>query len=233
MEERDTGADSCRPPPLSGIAKNMSFSGPRSSRGLGDGGTGGTRSPVVGVGESDSRDSGDCEIRAASSPVSKPSPALIGCPACVLRWSALDQSVSDSPRSLDGSINRSESPQRLVAPGSPTLAVTDSSVPSSFVGVASGRACRRGDKGFTVCDVARHKTADDCWLIAHGVVYDVTHFIPQHPGGTNSIIRHGGTDSSEDFDFHSRGAQLMWKDYRVGKVVPCIPVKRCSTCAVQ
>ena len=31
-------------------------------------------------------------------------------------------------------------------------------------------------------EVARHSTKDDCWVIIHGRAYDVTEFMPEHPG---------------------------------------------------
>ena len=49
---------------------------------------------------------------------------------------------------------------------------------------------------FTAEEVRRHSTPDDCWLIAHGRVYDVTTFLQRHPAGDRSIMRHAGTDST-------------------------------------
>ena len=38
-----------------------------------------------------------------------------------------------------------------------------------------------------------------------------------HPaGGARAIIRHAGTEASEDFDFHSQTAQGDWKQYLIG-----------------
>jgi len=36
---------------------------------------------------------------------------------------------------------------------------------------------------YTIDEVEEHATPGDCWLIVHGKVYDVTSFVPSHPGG--------------------------------------------------
>jgi len=72
---------------------------------------------------------------------------------------------------------------------------------------------------FTVEEIAQHNTPDDCWLAAHGVVYDVTSYIALHPGGRFAIVRHGGQVCDSDFDFHSPSAQrLDWSKYRIGRI---------------
>jgi len=83
----------------------------------------------------------------------------------------------------------------------------------------------RGGKGpaqklqyYTMEEVARHNKADDCWLVAHGRVYDVTSFVALHPAGATAILRHAGAESTRDFDFHSSGARNMWKEYIIGYV---------------
>ena len=52
---------------------------------------------------------------------------------------------------------------------------------------------------YTAAQVAQHNTASDCWLIISGNVYDVTNFIPIHPGG-NAIVPYCGTDATTIFD---------------------------------
>jgi L-lactate dehydrogenase (cytochrome) len=31
-------------------------------------------------------------------------------------------------------------------------------------------------------EVLKHDNKDDCWVIIHGRAYDVTEFLPEHPG---------------------------------------------------
>jgi cytochrome b involved in lipid metabolism len=80
---------------------------------------------------------------------------------------------------------------------------------------------RPSGRSFTLCDVRRHTTEDDCWLVAHGLVYDATAMITSHPGGRSSILRHAGCECSEDFDFHSRQAQRLWRDLCIGRLRKC------------
>jgi len=47
---------------------------------------------------------------------------------------------------------------------------------------------KKMSRKFTVDEVAHHNRADDCWIIVHGKVYDVTKFLADHPGGTSSLV---------------------------------------------
>eukprot|EP01099_Mayorella_cantabrigiensis_P008484 TRINITY_DN7974_c0_g1_i1.p1 TRINITY_DN7974_c0_g1~~TRINITY_DN7974_c0_g1_i1.p1 ORF type:complete len:111 (-),score=29.26 TRINITY_DN7974_c0_g1_i1:183-470(-) len=69
---------------------------------------------------------------------------------------------------------------------------------------------------FTRDEVKQHNTKESCWLIVEKRVYDVTSWLPKHPAGPNSILRHAGTDSTEDFGFHSTSAQKLWQKYWIG-----------------
>lgn len=55
------------------------------------------------------------------------------------------------------------------------------------------------NQSFTAADVAAHKTASDCWTIINGNVYDLTSFIPRHPGGSE-ILRACGIDGTQLFE---------------------------------
>ena len=49
-------------------------------------------------------------------------------------------------------------------------------------------------------EVAAHNRPDDCWVVVHGVVYDVTSFLPSHPGGPMLLLPWAGADASVPFE---------------------------------
>ena len=72
---------------------------------------------------------------------------------------------------------------------------------------------------YTIKEVSRHNTEDDCWIIAKNNVYDVTKFINIHPGSKNAILKHAGQVCDIDFDFHSKNAKKIWSKYKIGKIL--------------
>ena len=52
---------------------------------------------------------------------------------------------------------------------------------------------------FTAQEVAQHNSANDCWTIVDGFVYDVTSFANRHPAGSEAIREMCGVNASEDF----------------------------------
>lgn len=51
---------------------------------------------------------------------------------------------------------------------------------------------------FTAAMVAMHSTEDDCWTIINDKVYDITSYLPRHPGG-DVILQACGTDGTSLF----------------------------------
>lgn len=63
----------------------------------------------------------------------------------------------------------------------------------------SGSSSESSSDTFTATQVATHNTEDDCWTIIDGNVYDITSYIPRHPGG-DEILRACGEDGSSLFN---------------------------------
>ncbi|TEX50436.1 MAG: hypothetical protein B7C55_10595 [Actinomycetales bacterium mxb001] len=53
--------------------------------------------------------------------------------------------------------------------------------------------------GLTMADVAQHSSPDDCWSVVNGVVYDLTAWISEHPGGPDVITGMCGIDATQAF----------------------------------
>jgi cytochrome b involved in lipid metabolism len=78
-------------------------------------------------------------------------------------------------------------------------------------------------KMISVEEVAKHNSGGDCWMAIDGSVYDVTKYIPMHPGG-NEMLRGCGQDATELFNTHgtpggnphSPRASNMLKEYVIG-----------------
>jgi len=47
--------------------------------------------------------------------------------------------------------------------------------------------------------VAEHNSKESCWVIIHGRAYDVTEFMPEHPGGPKIILKYAGKDATEEY----------------------------------
>ncbi|XP_046552939.1 cytochrome b5-like isoform X3 [Haliotis rubra] len=74
---------------------------------------------------------------------------------------------------------------------------------------------------YSLKDVAHHCDLESCWIVVSDLVYDVTNFIREHPGGEDIILEHAGTDATVAFvdKGHSRDAYEMLRDYLVGQLV--------------
>lgn len=53
-------------------------------------------------------------------------------------------------------------------------------------------------QGLTWAEVAQHRTVDDCWTVVDGKIFDVTNYIPFHPGG-RKIMQGAGKDATDLF----------------------------------
>lgn len=77
---------------------------------------------------------------------------------------------------------------------------------------------------YRLADVARHDTADDCWMAIEGRVYDLTAYIPRHPTATAVIADWCGREATEGMRTkgygrnHSTGAWALLERYAIGEV---------------
>ncbi|KAL4909793.1 hypothetical protein BDW74DRAFT_173285 [Aspergillus multicolor] len=78
------------------------------------------------------------------------------------------------------------------------------------------------EKEFTRQEIEKHSSADDCWIVVDGNVYDVTSVLSWHPGGKGPIMGHAGAvhmDTTEEFEsIHDDYAHSKLKECIIGKV---------------
>lgn len=87
----------------------------------------------------------------------------------------------------------SSGPAATSAPAAPA---TSASAPAT-----SPSASSTADAGttYTMAEVAKHNSQQDCWAVIDGGVYDLTQWISRHPGGPDKIIPLCGTDATSKF----------------------------------
>ncbi|XP_031354393.1 cytochrome b5 reductase 4 isoform X2 [Photinus pyralis] len=64
----------------------------------------------------------------------------------------------------------------------------------------TGFGARAGQLSVTPHQLAQHNQLDDAWLAIRGKVYNVTHYLPFHPGGAEELQRGIGKDATTLFD---------------------------------
>ncbi|KAI8625335.1 FMN-dependent dehydrogenase-domain-containing protein [Xylariaceae sp. FL1651] len=60
------------------------------------------------------------------------------------------------------------------------------------------------DRLVSVEEISGHQSLNDLWLVVDGVVYDLTEFAPDHPGGVSVLLQHAGHDATAAYsEIHS------------------------------
>ncbi|MCB1967270.1 cytochrome b5-like heme/steroid binding domain-containing protein [Accumulibacter sp.] len=69
--------------------------------------------------------------------------------------------------------------------------------------------------------VARHDTAEDCWMAINGEVYDLSRYLPDHPSKPEVIVAWCGREATQAYltkakgRAHSARADRMLAEYRI------------------
>ncbi|XP_043270049.1 cytochrome b5-like [Venturia canescens] len=75
---------------------------------------------------------------------------------------------------------------------------------------------------FTLEEVAKHNGVGGAktWMIIKSVVYDLTDYLNEHPGGGELLSEYAGKDGTAAFDDsgHSSDAKNILKAYKIGRL---------------
>ncbi|KAI1214589.1 FMN-dependent dehydrogenase-domain-containing protein [Annulohypoxylon truncatum] len=63
---------------------------------------------------------------------------------------------------------------------------------------------REAEKLVSVDEISQHRSLDDLWLVVDNVVYDLSAFAEEHPGGVSVLLQHAGRDATTAYsEVHS------------------------------
>uniref|UniRef100_A0A182IKQ6 Cytochrome b5 heme-binding domain-containing protein n=1 Tax=Anopheles atroparvus TaxID=41427 RepID=A0A182IKQ6_ANOAO len=86
---------------------------------------------------------------------------------------------------------------------------------------------------YTLAEVAQRngKGGSPTWLVIRDIVYDVTSYMEDHPGGSELITEWAGKDGTKDFDDfgHSSDAMRILRTLQVGVLAKCDQAKNRQT----
>lgn len=77
---------------------------------------------------------------------------------------------------------------------------------------------------YTLTQVAENNNKSSCWTIVEGNVYNITSYIPNHPGGESKILQACGKDGTSLFnnpsEHRSNEAGLILRTFKIGEISP-------------
>jgi cytochrome b involved in lipid metabolism len=81
----------------------------------------------------------------------------------------------------------------------------------------NGKSGGKKSKCITIAEVKKHNKKEDAWIAIHGKVYNISNWIPRHPGG-NIIMQGIGKNATRLFEDtgHSNTARKILKNYYIG-----------------
>jgi cytochrome b involved in lipid metabolism len=99
--------------------------------------------------------------------------------------------------------NQNSASQESINPGSIGIETTPETKPTENP-LVTPPVTEGNPSGISLSDLSSHKSQNDCWVAYQGKVYDVTAFLPLHPGGPAAILKYCGTASEFETGFTNK-----------------------------
>jgi cytochrome b involved in lipid metabolism len=99
----------------------------------------------------------------------------------------------------------SEPKKEQSAEPSPSPSPTKTTEPAPTKTAEPSPSPTKTQAGYTLAQVAQKNSQSACWVAIDGMVYDLTDWIRQHPGGRGAILSLCGTDGTSSFNAQHGG----------------------------
>ena len=120
---------------------------------------------------------------------------------------------------IDKQLKESASPPASTTPSTQNTTQTSSTTDQSKSSNTTGSSTQT----YTLAELSRHKSQNDCWLGISGNVYNVTQYLDFHPGGADIILMFCGQDATNAYNTqggrgrgHSSRANTLLGQYIIG-----------------
>lgn len=104
-----------------------------------------------------------------------------------------EEGAEDETQSSESADDKDEQSEEASASEAETKKPTPAPSPTESESPAEA------EKKLTLSLVAENDSASSCWVVIDGMVYDLTAWIAQHPGGSGAILRLCGGDGTDQF----------------------------------
>lgn len=94
---------------------------------------------------------------------------------------------------------------------------SNSSVPQTSTNQSSGTS----QNTFTLSQISTHNSRSSCWSVINGSVYDLTSWIPKHPGGEQAILALCGINGTSMYNNQHGGSSrpaMILAGFKIGVV---------------
>jgi len=95
---------------------------------------------------------------------------------------------------------------------------------SLWVPPAEESLATAAEKTYAKVDLAKHATAENCWMAIRGSVYDLSAYLPKHPSRPELVLTWCGKEATEAYNTKTKGrphspyADELLNKYRIGKL---------------
>lgn len=71
---------------------------------------------------------------------------------------------------------------------------------------------------YTMAEITKHNTANDCWMVINSNVYNVTSYVTKHPRAASTIILGCGTDATAEYTGERKhyGRDALLATFKIG-----------------